>query len=66
MILFFQWLKVRRRYKNVANLDELTIVLFFGIGNLLHYSCLENPKDRGAGGGLQSMRSQRVNMTEAT
>ena len=50
----------------MANLDELTIVLFIGNGNSLHYSCLENPKDRGAGGGLQSMRSQRVNMTEAT
>ena len=51
MVLFFQWLKVRRRYKNVANLDELTIVLSFGNGNSLHYSFLENPKDRGAGGG---------------
>ena len=30
-----------------------------GNGNPLHYSCLENPMDRGAGG-LQSMGSQRV------
>lgn len=59
MVLFFQWLKVRRSYKNVANLDELTIVLFFGNGNSLHYSFLENPKDRGT-------RSQRINLTEAT
>ena len=29
-----------------------------GNGNPLHYSCLENPMDRGAGG-LQSMGSQR-------
>ena len=28
-------------------------------GSPLHYSCLENPRDRGAWG-LQSMRSQRV------
>ena len=28
-------------------------------GNLLQYSCLENPMDRGAGG-LQSVGSQRV------
>ena len=29
-----------------------------GNGNSLHYSCLENPKDRGAGG-IQSTGSQR-------
>ena len=29
-------------------------------GNPLHYSCLENPMDRGEPGGLQSMGLQRV------
>ena len=31
-----------------------------GYGNPLQYSCLENPMDRGACGGLQSTGSQRV------
>ena len=31
-----------------------------GNGNLLQYSSLENPMDRGAWGGLQSMGLQRV------
>ena len=31
-----------------------------GNGNPLQYSCLENPMDRGAWQGLQSMESQRV------
>ena len=31
-----------------------------GNGNLLQYSCLGNPKD----GGLQSIESQRMDMTE--
>ena len=31
-----------------------------GNGNPLQYSCLENPKDRGAWGGLQSMELQRI------
>jgi len=34
-------------------------------GNLLQYSCLENPRDRGAWR-LQSIRSQASDMTEAT
>ena len=33
-----------------------------GNGNLLQYSCLENPMDRGAGG-LQSMGSQELDTT---
>ena len=36
-----------------------------GHGNLLQYSCLENPMDRGAWGAtVQSMGSQRVDRTE--
>ena len=31
-----------------------------GHGNLLQYSCLENPMDRGAWRAIQSMGSQRV------
>ena len=31
-----------------------------GHGNLFHYSCLENPMDRGAWWAIQSMGSQRV------
>ena len=31
-----------------------------GNGNPLHYSCLENPMNRGEPGGLQSMGSQRA------
>ena len=31
-----------------------------GHGNLLQYSCLENPMDRGEPGGLQSIVLQRV------
>ena len=34
-------------------------------GNLLQYSCLENPMDRGAGG-LQSMELQRVRLNLVT
>ena len=31
-----------------------------GNGNLVQYSCLENPTKRGAGGWLQSIGSQKV------
>ena len=37
-----------------------------GYGNPLQYSCLENPMDRGACGGLQSTGSQRVRHDWAT
>ena len=33
-------------------------------GNPLEYSCLENPMDRGIWQAIQSIRSQRVKMTE--
>ena len=38
----------------------LTLLPGEGNGNLLQYSCLENPMDRGESGGLQSMRLQRI------
>ena len=36
------------------------LVIREGNGNPLQYSCLENPMDGGAFGGLQSMGSLRV------
>ncbi|KAB0349335.1 hypothetical protein FD754_014192 [Muntiacus muntjak] len=51
----------RNRLKTCLPLDTSSIP-GGGYGNLLQYSCLENPMDRGPGG-LQSMESQRSCLT---
>ena len=45
--------------RDLGSIPELGRSPGGGDGNLLQYSCLENPMDRGPGG-LQSMVSHRV------
>ena len=56
---------MQKKKKDVGSIPGLGRPPGGGHGDPLQYPCLENPTDRGAWW-LQSIESQRVDMTDAT